>query len=247
MSREQDDNRELAELLRQFALPHHRDVESAHREFYRRVGPALGRQVLRGCGYNEELAKVALQETWLKVLRAAASYDPARSPVRAWVALLASQCVVDEMRKQYRHERWRGTSHAAGPDDDSGHDGDAASDAPGSGHGADNDPAADLALSCPLFNAPQQPDDAAHQSQWRQAALACLDSLSTRRHGARLRMAMELALAEDKTYAEMVDELQVHATGGQPIHDETVRGWVRTARDYLRGCLARKLRLENRA
>ena len=80
-----------------------RGDEAAFHEFYARYGNRLLRYLFVVASGREELAREALQQAFVRVARKGWSFatEPA---FWNWLALLARQCVSDEMRKQNRYQ-----------------------------------------------------------------------------------------------------------------------------------------------
>jgi RNA polymerase sigma factor (sigma-70 family) len=99
-----DEQEELGKLLRSFwsdqGSPEARRRDQ--NELCNRLKTVLNRHAMRVVNNNEELARVALQEAWLKIFRSARSYDPARASVRTWAKLITTQCAINELRAHYR-------------------------------------------------------------------------------------------------------------------------------------------------
>lgn len=99
-----DEQEELGKLLRSFwseqGTPESRRLDQ--NELCNRLKNVLNRHAMRIVNNNEELARVALQEAWLKIFRNARSYDPARANVQTWAKLITTQCAIDELRAYYR-------------------------------------------------------------------------------------------------------------------------------------------------
>lgn len=232
MMRDDLDNQELTHLLRKFGEPgaNGRAAEQAQREFYHRVYKIIDLCALQTAKFNQEIAMVAVQETWLQILNAAHKYDPKRSSVKTWVQRLTQHCTLTELRKHYKQVRIvdalrNGGGHAS-----------EATDAP-----SDDDTPGDLlgGLQCPMLPR-DTTSDTVYQQQVIAAAQACLEVLSARRR-ANHRLAMELAIDGDRNYGEMKTVLQAHMPEGEELNNEKVRSWVRAAAEHMRACLGRKL------
>lgn len=95
---------ELSKLLQSFWMEqgHPEARRRAQNELCQRLKPVLARRALLAVNHNEELAKVALQEAWLKIFRSAKSYDPSKSKVQTWAKMITSQCAKDQLRDFYK-------------------------------------------------------------------------------------------------------------------------------------------------
>lgn len=236
MTREDLENQELTHLLRKFGEPgaNGRAAERAQREFYHRIYKTIDLCALQTAKFNQEIAVVAVQETWLQILNTAHKYDPERGSIKTWVQRITQYCTLTELRKHYKEARVRDALRTGGT---------------GGGNTAEADDAADedrhgevfSGLVCPVLPR-DEVTDAVYQQQVIAAAQACLEALPAGR-GPNYRLAMELALDEDRTYEEMKIVLQAHMPEGKLLNSEQVRGWVREAANRMRACLGRKLGL----
>lgn len=94
--------------------------EAAFRMLYARNAPAAYGLALR-VTHDEHLAQDVLQEAFADLWAQAATFDPARSSVRAWVTMLTHRRAVDRVRRE-QSDRDRATSYAHSspePDHDS--------------------------------------------------------------------------------------------------------------------------------
>ncbi|WP_426194489.1 RNA polymerase sigma factor [Massilia sp. DWR3-1-1] len=200
----------LTGLLRKFADPggNGRVAQAAHRAFYNSLHKTLDRQALQSTNYNQELARVAVQEAWIKILRSAHRYDPALASVETWAKMITRQCANDLLRSAYVTEKI--FEPAEEPE----------------------------AFACPL----PQSDELLYQQQVEQATAQCIATLPSGR-GPNYRLALELALDPDLSYADMTSRLQEQVQGGALLNAEQVRGWVRQALKRMRECINRKLDL----
>lgn len=232
------DNEELTRLLRKFgkAGDRSREALAAHRKFYDHIARVLDRQALQATNYNEDLAAAAVQDAWLRILRKAETYDPSRATVKTWVKDITYKSAVDVLRKYYKHNRNTSLSNEDAVSDasqDAGHESAVARS------GADRwlAPVSDPdEMACDL----PSPEDNAYGSQLERVMRACLDTLPSG-DGPNYRLAMELTLEEDLSYADMTVRLQDQTPPGVTINAEQVRGWVRQATQRMRRCVAAKL------
>jgi RNA polymerase sigma-70 factor (ECF subfamily) len=81
--------------------------EDALRALYRAFG-SLGYGLALRVTRDPHLAQDVVQEAFTDVWSSAASFDPTRSSVRAWVAMLVHRRAVDRVRRE-QSERSRGT------------------------------------------------------------------------------------------------------------------------------------------
>lgn len=51
--------------------------------------------------FNVDIAKVAVQEAWIKILRSAHRYDPKLASVETWASMITRQCATDLLRSLY--------------------------------------------------------------------------------------------------------------------------------------------------
>lgn len=203
-------NEELTGLLRKFGQVggNGRMAEAAHRAFYNGLHKALDRQAMQATNYNQELAKVAVQEAWIKILRSAHRYDPALASVETWAKLITRQCANDLLRSAYVAEK----TFALTDDLEE--------------------------FVCPL----PQGDEVLYQQQVELATAQCIAALPCDR-GPNYRLALELTLDPELTYADMTIRLQEQVRGNLVLNVEQVRGWVRQAIKRMRACINRKLAL----
>ena len=230
MIRDDLENQELTRLLRKFGElgANRRAVEQAQREFYHRINKTIDLCALQTAKFNQEIAVVAVQETWLQILNAAHKYDPDRSSVKTWVQHITRHCTLTELRKHYKEVRVRVALRTGSitESDEAAADEDSHGDVLGG-------------LICPVLPH-DEVSDAVYQKQVIAAAQACLETLPAG-GSPNYRLAMELALDEDLTYERMKTVLQAHMPEGELLNGERVRGWVREAADRMRACLGRKL------
>ncbi|ANH74187.1 sigma-70 region 2 family protein [Ralstonia insidiosa] len=231
MIRDDLENQQLAYLLRKFAEPgaNGRAVEQAQREFYHRVFKTIDLCALQTAKFNQEIAVVAVQETWLQILNTAHKYDPERGSVKTWVQGITRYCTLTELRKHYKEVRVSNALRNGGATVDTS-DASADEDSPGDILGS---------LLCPVLWH-DEVLDAVYQQQVVAAARACLETLPAG-NDPNYRLAMELALDEDLTYEGMTTVLQAHMPDGKLLNGERVRKWVSKAAERMRGCLGRKL------
>jgi RNA polymerase sigma-70 factor (ECF subfamily) len=203
-------NEALTGLLRKFGQPggSGREIEAAHRAFYNCLHKTLDRQAMQATHYNQDIAKAAVQEAWIKILRSAHRYDPALASVETWAKLITRQCANDLLRSTYAVEK----VHAATDELD--------------------------AFACPL----PQGDEVLYQQQVERATAQCIEALPCDQ-GPNYRLALELALDPELTYADMTCRLQEQVRGNLILNAEQVRGWVRQAIKRMRACINKKLDL----
>ncbi|WP_181373125.1 RNA polymerase sigma factor [Massilia glaciei] len=201
-------NAELTALLRKFGQPRGRgrDLDAAHTAFYNCLEKKLEKQALQSTRYNADVAKVAVQEAWVKIVRSAHSYDPKLASVETWAKLITRQCAIDQLRLLYKDGK---LIEEDGGDFDS--------------------------FACPL----PPSADALYQKQVERAAALCIEALPSGKRNYRL--ALELALDPDLSYADMTCRLQEQVQGDLILNTERVRGWVRHATELMRTCLDQKL------
>ncbi|VVE15510.1 sigma-70 family RNA polymerase sigma factor [Pandoraea pneumonica] len=225
MKRDDIENEELTRLLRKFGQPGDGSaaVKMAHREFYNRMAGALDRQALQATGFNDDLARQTVQEAWCRIVTGAQDYDPSRASVKTWVNMITRYCALDVLRVYYKHSRFTDDG-AKLPDDMSGN---MAGDVP-------VDDPDDIACEWPSAA------DGIYGDQIQRAVRKCLEALPAGKNP-NYRLAMELALDEDLSYADMTVELQRTLPPDVFINAEQVRGWVKKARERMRGCVSRKL------
>lgn len=223
MTEDTPGNDELARLLRDFDAPSPARADAARRAFYHGTVKTFDRQALFATGYNHELAKQAMQEAWIKIMGKAGSYDPARSKVMTWANTIIVRCAMDELRTHYKHHKSPATTDAAadGPD------------APGTPW-MDAPEHEDTPL-CPTLPA----EEGVYQDQVARITALCIEALPSNR-GPNYRLAMELALDPDLSYADMTAAIQQHMPG-ETINPEQVRGWVRYAVKRMRACVSGRL------
>ena len=231
------DNEELTRLLRKFgkAGDRSREALAAHRKFYDHIARVLDRQALQATNYNEDLAVTAVQDAWLRILRKAETYDPARATVKTWVKDITYKCAIDVLRKHYKHNRNTPLSNEDAASAKA--EGDAMATPTGAGHWLATAPVSDPdETACDL----PSPEDRAYGSQLDRVMRACLNTLPTG-DGPNYRLAMELTLEEELSYADMTVRLQEQTPPGVLINAEQVRGWVRAATQRMRRCVSAKL------
>lgn len=231
MIRDDFENQELAHLLRKFgdSGANGRAVERAQREFYNRIYKTIDLCALQTAKFNQEIAMVAVQETWLQILNTAHKYDPKRASVKTWVQGITRYCTLTELRKHYKEVRVRDALRNGGTTVD-------ISDA-----SADEDRPSDVlsSLVCPMLPL-DEVADAVYQQQVVAAAQACMETLPAG-NDPNYRLAMELAVDTDLTYDGMMAVLQAHMPEDKLLNTERVRSWVREAAKRMRTCLGRKL------
>lgn len=225
MKRDDIENEELTRLLRKFGQPGDGSVavKMAHREFYNRMAGALDRQALQATGFNDDLARQTVQEAWCRIVTGAQDYDPSRASVKTWVNMITRYCALDVLRVHYKHSRFTDDGAKVLDDMPDGVD----------------DPD-DIACEWPSAA------DGIYGDQIQSAVQKCLEALPAGTNP-NYRLAMELALDEDLSYADMTVELQRTLPPDVFINAEQVRGWVKKARERMRGCVSRKLGLTTAA
>lgn len=223
---------ELAKLLRQFSASSKEVADAARRRFYYSTVKFFDRQALVRTGYNEELAKQAMQEAWIKMMTKPESYDPGKGKVVNWASGIINHCAMDALRFAYKIRKRPRPKVARSEDKDEVED----------DYEDEIDDPNDQALRdyeegavCPALPA----DERLYQDQVARATALCIEALP-RDHGPNYRLAMELALDPDLTYAQMTDIIQ-HQMPGETINAEQVRGWVRNAVKRMRACVNAKL------
>jgi RNA polymerase sigma factor (sigma-70 family) len=217
------DNQELARLLLKFAAKGgkgdtHGAVRAAQDAFYKMLNKALETHAMRIVNYNEEIARNALQEAWIKIFLGAEKYNPSLAKVKTWAKRIVFQCAMDELRSHYRHYKHTDPNHDQ--HDDAGMDSEA---------DFEN-------IACPLPNT----EDKLYASQIRQAVEHCIAQLPADK-GPNYRLAMKLNLDQDLTLADMKDILAAQSPRHEKINAEQVRGWVRKASELMKACLNLKL------
>jgi DNA-directed RNA polymerase specialized sigma24 family protein len=217
-------NEELTRLLRQFGTPTRDAVDDARHAFYNSTVKFFDRQALRATGYNQELAQQAMQEAWIKIARKAGTYDPAKGKVHAWANAIITRCALDQLRAYYRELKLRKALGGADQDSDGRYDGVAAAGAQDGGQAA-----------CPVMPA----DEMVYQEQVARATALCVKALPCD-NGPNYRLAMELTLDADLTFAEMTEVIQLQMPHGT-VNSEQVRGWVRQAVKRMRACVSARL------
>jgi hypothetical protein len=80
-----------------------RGEEAAFQDFYGRYYGRLLRYLFVVTGGREEIAREALQHAFVRVARHVRRFDT-EAAFWNWLALLARQCVADEMRKRNRYQ-----------------------------------------------------------------------------------------------------------------------------------------------
>ena len=198
-----------------------RSQRAAQEAFYLLVNAKLERHALRMTQYNDDIAKAAMQDAWVKILQNAHTYNPAKSSVLTWASMITASCVKDELRDHYHH-------HPAG----SASAGNAGSD------DYDGDEQRHDIQACPMPSG----EDVVYGKQVLNATAACLASLPA---GARpnYRLAFELSLDPELTYADMASQLQQYTPEPPALNAEQVRRWVNEAARRMRECLTRRLGL----
>jgi RNA polymerase sigma factor (sigma-70 family) len=220
---EAGDNQELTALLLKFAAKDskggtHGAVRAAQDAFYRMLSKTLETHAMRIVNYNEELARNALQEAWIKIFLSAEKYDPSLAKVKTWAKRIVFQCAMDELRTHYRHYKHTDPNHDQ-------HDGGAMD----SEEDFEN-------IACPLPNT----EDKLYASQIQQAVEHCMAQLPADK-GPNYRLAMKLNLDQDLTLADMTDILAAQSPRYEKINAVQVRGWVRKASELMKACLNLKL------
>lgn len=214
-------NRELVLLMLQFAAASSRvpAQRAGQQAFYNRVRRPIEDEALYAAGFNRDIAAVAVQETWVKILRSAHTYDASKASVTTWVKLLARQCVTDELRKYYKHHP-TDSSGATVSDDNAGPE------------------AVHSGAACPRPSGEEQ----LYAKQILTATAACLDKLQASKWP-NIQLAYTLYLDSDLTYEEVLQQMREVAPPSAVFNSENVRSWVNRARDQMRACLKRKLDL----
>lgn len=97
-------NDELIRLLQKFAVKDSKspEIRQAQRQFYNYLNRELDQHARRIVNYNDSIAKIAVQEAWIKIFTTAEKYDPTKSAVKTWAKLITQGCAIDELRKTYR-------------------------------------------------------------------------------------------------------------------------------------------------
>ncbi|NYE61647.1 RNA polymerase sigma-70 factor (ECF subfamily) [Duganella sp. 1224] len=217
---------ELSKLLQSFWMDqgHPEARRRAQNELFQRLKPVLDRRARMAVQHNEELAKVALQEAWMKIFRSARSYDPGKSSVLTWAKMITSQCAADELRGYYKShpEARRGKRPTPAAADEGG---------------GDREP-----MVCPLPEPPHMPsaEDELIGARLARAAADCIDALPGGDGGPNYRLAMELVLDDEVSRAEMVAILAAHQPDGTALNLEQVQVWIRRARAKVMECLEGK-------
>lgn len=191
---------------------------AAQEEFFNLVNNRLQNQALHATRFNREIAADAMQETWKKIIRSAHTYDPSRANVTTWAAMIAKGCVAEQLRKHYANHP-AGTSHGDAPEQEEGE-------------------VDDMAI-CPLPTA----EDTVYGSQVVRAAAACMASLPS---GVRpnYRLAFELSIDTDMTFADMARMLQEHTPEPPALNGEQVRRWVNEAARRMRECMTSRFNFD---
>lgn len=219
-------NDELAGLLRKFGSSSRDTADAARRAFYHATVKAFDRQALLATGYNQELARQAMQEAWIKIMNTAGRYDPSRGKVMTWANAIIMRCAMDELRAHYRHHPTTAPA-GQGDGDEEGNGGAASWTGP---------PEHEEAAHCPVLPV----EERLYQDQVARITALCIEALPG--GGPNYRLAMELALDPDLSYADMTALIQ-RQMPDQPINPEQVRGWVRFAVKRMRTCVSAKLGL----
>ncbi|MES3024803.1 MAG: RNA polymerase sigma factor [Pseudomonadota bacterium] len=203
-------NAELTALLRKFGQPRGfgraRALDADHTAFFNCLEKKLEWQALQSTRYNADIAKVAVQEAWIKIMSSAHSYDPKLASVETWARMITRRCAIDQLRLLVKDAKVIGEE------------------------GADFE-----AYACPL----PQSDEGLYQKQVERAAALCLEALPSGKRNYRL--ALELALDPELSYAEMTCRLQEQVLDDVILNTEKVRGWVRHAKELMGTCLQKKL------
>src|SRR5450830_998605 len=97
-------NDESTRLLKKFATKKGKSMEvrNDHQQFFNYLNGELDRLVRVTVNYNDELATVALQETWLKIINSAGKYDATKASVKTWSKVIAYRCAIDALRAHYQ-------------------------------------------------------------------------------------------------------------------------------------------------
>lgn len=221
-------NEELAGLLRTFGSSSRDTADAARRAFYHATVKTFDRQALLATGYNQELARQAMQEAWIKIMNTAGRYDPSRGKVMTWAKAIIMRCAMDELRAHYRHHP---TSAPAGQGGDAEE-----GSSKGGGTAWTRPPEHEEAAHCPVLPA----EERLYQDQVARITALCIEALPG--GGPNYRLAMELALDPDLSYADMTALIQ-RQMPDQAINPEQVRGWVRYAAKRMRSCVSARLGL----
>ena len=258
-------NEELTRLLKKFATKKGTSAASRHdhQQFFDYLNGGLDRLVRVTVNYNDELAKGALQETWLKIINSADQYDASKSSVKTWSKIIAYRCAIDALRAYYRtienrpipvdkedddNKKKKKTAPALNGDEDASHDKErysttsvntlrelisVAEDLDALGKDLDN-------LICPLMHS----DDPVYEKQLQHAIKTCIELLPND-GGPNYRQAMELCLDEDLRYADMTAILAAQSAHHAHINLEQVRKWVMHAKIKMQKCISQKLGWNN--
>ncbi|MFZ6693054.1 RNA polymerase sigma factor [Undibacterium sp. SXout20W] len=234
-------NEELTRLLHKFATKDgsQPEIRNAQRTFFNYLNRELDQHVRRVVNYNEDIAQVAMQEAWIKILESANKYDPAKASVKTWAKMISANCAIDQLRAYYKRIKIlaqctldKGTDDAHSPKKTSPVvDG---SDLAG-GYAEEINH-----QICPLL----RPDDQVYANQLQQAIKACIEILPSK-DGPNFRQAMELCLDEDLSYAQMMSILAAQSPRYADLNVEQVRGWVRQAKLRMQHCISQKLGWNN--
>ena len=97
-------NDELIRLLQKFAVKDSKspEIRQAQRQFYNYLNRELDQHARRVVNYNDSIAKIAVQEAWIKIFITAEKYDPSKSAVKTWAKMITQRCAIDELRKSYQ-------------------------------------------------------------------------------------------------------------------------------------------------
>jgi DNA-directed RNA polymerase specialized sigma24 family protein len=222
-----NNNEELARLLQKFSTRNatDRNVQAAQREFYEHLQRDLDLHIKQVVNFNEDLAQVALQNAWVKIFVSAHTYDPQLSSVKTWAKMIGFQCAKDELRRLYSRQKLIADIKPRPVQADDADDG--AGDFDG--------------YTCALPSA----EDALHAQQVERAIAECIERLPHGR-GPNYRLAMQLTLDDDLSYAEMKDILAAQSPQYTNLNAEQVRGWVRQAAARMKGCINEKLGLSGK-
>jgi RNA polymerase sigma factor (sigma-70 family) len=210
----------LRNMLQQFSNKKNTDrtVQLAQRAFYDCLASELDQHALYIVNHNREVAQVAVQEAWIKILSSADKYDPEKSSVKTWAKMITGRCAIDELRRFYKHDM----------------------------RNKDTDDQSDELerleenvlddMVCPLPTG----EESLHAKQVQRAIAQCLEVLPNGK-GPNYRLAMKLVLDEDLSYQEMSDVLSQQSVKQQKLNAEQVRGWVRQAAAKMKSCISKKL------
>ncbi|MFZ6847728.1 RNA polymerase sigma factor [Undibacterium sp. RuRC25W] len=239
------------------------EVRNDHQQFFNYLNGELDRLVRVTVNYNDELATVALQETWLKIINSAGKYDATKASVKTWSKVIAYRCAIDALRAHYQlvenrqlnEKKENKNSAQLKSNPRKNNEADNASDdeenySPPTvkalrevisvqddldalGKDLDN-------LVCPLMHT----DDIVYEKQLQLAIKACIELLPND-GGPNYRQAMELCLDEDLRYADMTEILAAQSRHHANINLEQVRKWVTHAKIKMQACISQKLGWNN--